>query len=307
MGESTSTDGDAPDSGPVTARTAPAPSTTTVTTINSAGNSESGSSSSPKLIEIEPRGDVILDVTFETSPETIRRNRKIALKASALSAAPAPRELKPRIRIAFRVSLSALKQHSKYFANLLSNSQFRESKIITDAHRLLTDRGAKPSEAEPGDLPWLPIADDDEATGAAGREAAFEDMLRIIHQKPPKTARATMPYVTTMAITADRFDCTAAVARCLNTELKFKWPITNGRPMRDDSGRETDVEQTLRQKILVSWLLGQPMRLHNATRELIIRGSSHWSAFYESQVDTTAAWWNLPDGLERELSITPAS
>lgn len=257
------------------------------------------------MIEVKPKGDIILDVTFETSPETLRRSRKAALAASrkAGSSATPPPNLKPKVRAAYRVSLGALKKHSKYFDNLLSNSHFREAKLITDAHDLLKARGSIPAEADASELPWIPIADDDEATKTAGREHTFEDMLRIIHQEPPKTTRITMSYVTTLAITADRFDCTTVVSRCLSTDLKFKWPVTNSRPMQDDTGRATDVEQVLRQKILVSWLLGQPMRLQQATRELIMRGSSHWSAFYNDDADTTAAWWTLPDGLERELNL----
>ena len=271
------------------------------------GSAADGSSHErgPRVIEVGEKGDIILDVTFETSPETLRKSRKAALAASrrAGSSAPPPPDLKPKVRAAYRVSLEALRKHSNYFANLLSNPHFREAKLITDAHDRLKARGSSPREADASELPWIAIADDDEATKAAGREQAFEDMLRIIHQQPPKTTRVTMSYVTTLAITADRFDCTTIVARSLNSDLKFKWPVTSTRPMQDDAGRATDIEQVLRQKILVSWLLGQPMRLQHSTRELIMRGSSHWSAFYDdTEADTTAAWWTLPDGLEREFA-----
>ena len=297
MGEPAAADGDAPDSSATGAK-------------DGTSGSHGSHGLNPRVINVDAHGDVVLDVTFETSPNTLRKSRKAALAAArkagstASTTATAP-ELKPKVRIAYRVSLHALRQHSKYFANLLFNPQFREAKVIADAHQLITERGAKPAESEPSELPWLPIADDDDATRTAGREHAFEDMLRLIHGKPPKVARAGISYVTTMAIIADRFDCTSAIGRCLNSELKFKWPITSGRPLRDESGRETEVEQVLRQKILVSWLLHQPMRLHSATRELIIRGSSHWSAFYDGESENTAAWWNLPDGLEREFALAP--
>lgn len=285
MGDSASTEGDAPD-----------------------GDSSTATShGGHHVVNIEPKGDVVLDLTFTTSASTLRKARRVQLAAARKAGATAlpPEELKPVVKTAYRVSLSALKRYSKYFDNLLSNSSFREAKLIEDVLGQLKERGTKPAEAEVGDLPWLPISDDDEATKAAGREHVFEDMLRIIHQKPPKITKPTMSYVTTLAITADRFDCAAAVSRCLNNELKFKWPVTNGRPMVDDAGRSTDVEQTLRQKILSAWLLNQPVKLHNSTRELIMRGSSHWSAFHESDTDATAAWWSLPDGLERMLPLNP--
>lgn len=259
-----------------------------------------------RTIDIDAAGDIVLDVTFETSSATLKQSRKAALAASkkAGTKPPLPTDFKPRVRTAYRVSLAALKKNSKYFSNLLSNSQFREARLISEAHERLAERKVKPEEADVQDLPWVPIADDDEASKAAGRENAMEDILNIIHQNAPKTTRATMPYATTLAIMADRFDCVSAVARALNTDFKFKWPLTSGRPLQADDGRPTDVEQVLRQKILVSWLLGQPMRLQQSTRELIMRGSSLWSDFHAPDAELTASWWDLPDGIERkELHI----
>ncbi|KAI5466958.1 hypothetical protein BGZ63DRAFT_370007 [Mariannaea sp. PMI_226] len=268
-----------------------------------ADGSEPSRSDLPTTIDVDATGDIVLDVTFETSAATLNRARKALLAASkkAGSQPLPPSTLKPKVRVAYRVSLAALKKHSKYFSNLLSNPQFREARLISDFHEELAQRKVKPSEADIRDLPWITIADDDEATRAAGRENAMEDILNIIHQKPPKTARATLSYVTTLAIMADRFDCVTGVARSLITDLKFKWPVTTGKPLRSDDGNPTDTEQALRQKILIAWLLGQPMRLHQSTRELIVRGSCLWSEFYDTESNLTAAWWNLPDGIEEEL------
>lgn len=263
-------------------------------------------------VAVDPRGDVVLDTTFHTSPETLRKARRAALAASrrAGPSAPPPPDLKAQVRVAYRVSLECLRGQSGYFARLLSDTQFGEARLVADAHSELARGGLDPATAHAGQLPWVAISDDDEATRAAGRERVFEDMLRILHRQPPATARPTMSYVTTLVLTADRFDCVAAVSRCASTALKFKWPVTTGRPMRDDAGRPTDVEQVLRQKVLVSWLLNQPMRLHNSTRELILRGSRRWSLFEDANADaddgttTAAAWWTLPDGLEGEQPRT---
>jgi hypothetical protein len=209
--------------------------------------------------------------------------------------------LKAHVTVPFRVDLATLKRHSKYFENLLSNAQFREAGLIASAHKALAARNVKPVEAHSDELPRVPISDDDEATQTAGREHVFEDMLRIMHQKPPKTTSPTMSFMTTLAITADRFDCTAVISRALNTQLKFKWPATAVvRAVQPEHERSLQAEQVLRQKILVSWLLAQPMRLHNASRELIMRGSRLWSPFHEPNPSMTAAWWNLPEGLERK-------
>lgn len=245
-------------------------------------------------------GDIILDVTFETSREILKKHRNAAAAAARRTKAQDGQQtnLSPRTQVAYRVNVDVLKRHSKYFYNLLSNPQFREASLITNTLAKLASMKIMAGEAIPEDLPWISIADDDEATKAAGREVAFEDMLRILHRKLPKTARPTMSYATTIAVIADRFDCVSAVARSLNTELKFKWPVTNTKPLVDENGKITDAEQVLRQKVLVSWLLGQPMRLGNASRELIIRGSSVWGAYHDQDTAKTAAWLNLPDGLE---------
>ncbi|KAI6779808.1 uncharacterized protein J7T54_003732 [Emericellopsis cladophorae] len=272
-----------------------------------AANAQKSTTTNPprsrQVISIDREGDIVLDVVFETSIDTLRKSRKIALAAArraGSSALPLP-ELKTKVEAAYRVNLETLKRNSKYFTNLLYNPQFQEAKTIEYAHDALRARGADPKKVDAGDLPWIKIADDDEASKAAGREHVFEDLLLMMHSKPIKTTKLTMPYVTTLAITADRFDCTPALSRALNGEYKFKWPLTTGKPMRDENGRATEAEQLIRQKILVAWLLGQPMRLHNATRELIMRGSSHWSAFHDEAVDSMAAWCTLPDGLEHEL------
>lgn len=264
--------------------------------------SDSTTADGRRVVNVAPDGDIVLDVTFETSLDTLKRHRKAEAAASRKAKLPSqplpPPTGSPRVRVAYRLNLDTLKRSSKYFASLLSNPQFREAGVIASAHASLQAMRMLPGEARVDDLPWVTVADDDEATKAASREVAFEDMLRILHKKPVKPSRATMSYATTMAIIADRFDCVSIVARALNTDLKFKWPLTSTKPLVDDVGRPTDAEQVLRQKILVSWLLGQPMRLQQSSRELIVRGSGLWSLYHEPDAALTAAWWNLPDGIE---------
>lgn len=288
-----------------------------------------------QLINVSHDGDIILSVTFLTSDATLRRARKAAAagpkppghtnnnannannannnanntnnannanntnNTTTTTATIEPSTiLAPKLTLAYRVSVAALTKHSKYFANLLTNPSFREAQLISSTHATLAARKLKVGEADPLDLPWVLITDDDEATQSAGRQHALEDMLRIMHGLPIKTARLLMSHMTTLAITADRFDCTAVVSRSL-AHLKFKWPLTDTRPYLDEAGRPTDVEKVLRKKILVAWLLNQPMRLHQDTRELLIRGSRLWGTYAEEEADSSsAAWWNLPQGIE---------
>ncbi|KAL2759879.1 hypothetical protein ACRALDRAFT_2038641 [Sodiomyces alcalophilus JCM 7366] len=287
-------------------------------------SSDSTANKSVPVISISPAGEVILDVTLENSPETIkaaRRSHQRAIKRPGAPRVPEP-NLTPRVRIAFRVEVGVLRKHSKYFDNLLGNTQFAEAQLVEKALSRLKLENLKPQDEDASALPWIPITDDDEATRSVGREKVLADMLRILHDKPVQTpaTAVNMLYVTTLAVLADRFDCRRVVARYLGRSLKFRWPVTTaggrssggGGGVGSNSGSQPRPseqaknslanEQLLRQKILVAWLLEQPLKLHGATREIIMRGSALWSALGPPEdVSLTEAWWELPDGLEREL------
>lgn len=257
----------------------------------------------PPVVLISDDGDIVLDVTFETSRETIAAARKTWQAASKKIGAPRVPQpnLSPSIRVAYRVELAVLRKHSRYFENLLGNKQFSEASKVEEALACLTAEKLKLAEVDARDLPWISIVDDDEATRSVGREKVFEDLMRIMHGKQIHSTAINMLHVTTLAILADRFDCRSVVSRYLSIELKFKWPLTSAKPVRlDTRKRSLDVENLLRQKILVAWLLEQPPRLHSNTRELILRGSVRWSALSVDEFWRTELWWNLPDGLEGE-------
>ncbi|KAI1156565.1 hypothetical protein F4825DRAFT_446417 [Nemania diffusa] len=276
-----------------------------------------GGEQQPEVVVIAEHGDVILDATFQNSKETIRAARKAATQAQPRHASrgeppqaqrPPPRA---RVRLAFRVDLAVLRRQSRYFDKLLGDAHFKEANDVAAAFAALSLRGVRPGAADARDLPWIRVHDDDGATAYAYREAAFADLLRILHGMEASTAPAqvTLPFVTTLAVLADRFDCAAGVGKYVTTGLKFKWPATNSRPppVRDDGaggfgGMSRATENVLRQKILVAWLLDQPGRFQAATKELIMYGSCQWSSFGEQEDETTSAtWWYLQDGLEQEL------
>jgi len=251
----------------------------------------------PDLVIISPTGDVILDVTFDTSRETLKSSRKSTRSRPGQAARPA---LKAKVRLGFRVQLSVLKKQSKYFENLLSDSRFQEARSIADAFAKLSLWNVKPEDAGVKDLPWVKIVDDDEATRSVSREVAFGDLMRILHGKDATFKPPTISYVVILAVLADRFDCTAPVSRYLNTGLKFKWPATLPRASKEEAeGLSRASEELIRQKILVAWLLDQPTKMYVATRELIMYGSSRWCAYPEPELNG-ATWWDLPDDLEGE-------
>ncbi|KAJ4306689.1 hypothetical protein N0V88_000053 [Collariella sp. IMI 366227] len=257
--------------------------------------------SGPQIVEIVSDGDIILEVTFETSKETLKAARKASKPRPGQKVTPPV--LKGKLQVRYRVQLAALKSNSKYFDNLLSDTRFAEARSIEASFTQLSLKNVKPSDADAADLPVVKIHEDDEATRSAGQESAFGDLLRILHRKQSTSKAVTMQYLAVLAVLADRFDCTAIVSRYLNV-LKYKWPTTQTRVSRDDGpALSKAAEETLRQKILVSWLLEQPLKMHIATRELIMYGSRRWSTFLDEDEEATftAAWWDLPDDLEAEL------
>lgn len=270
---------------------------------------KSGHDLPDSVIDVASDGDVVLDVLFENSKESLRA----AAKKAAATTRPRPGQsdgtpvvLKTRNRVGYRVQLATLKRHSKYFSNLLGDTRFEEARSVAAALKRLSLQNVRPSDADLAQLPRVQIVEDDEATRSAGRENAFGDLLRILHAKPVETKPVTMNYVATLAVLADRFDCTSPVSRYVSTSLRFKWPVTQPRISRDDDqlpALSKAGEDAVRQKIMVSWLLDQPLKMHSATRELIVYGSSQWTAFQDgsdlNEISSNGAvWWDLQDGLE---------
>ena len=236
-----------------------------------------------KVVEIRATGDVILDVMFEN---TNACNKSIP--SDAIQRLWASRATIPSVRVFYRVRLETLKKHSKYFTHLLGSDVFGEGRAIKDIFDGLAQSNLKPSEVEPGRLPIIKIVDEDDATRTMGREVVFRDMLRIIHGAEHVTKPVNMIYLSILVVMADRYDCSAPVTRYVTgTFGSFKYP-----QVLDNSA-----EEVLRQKILIFYRTNQAGRLAAATKELILRGSSHWVAYAENPAFSTA-WWDLPDRLE---------
>jgi hypothetical protein len=255
----------------------------------------------PQVVEIVPDGDVILDVTFTNSRETLRQARKAAqsLSARKLAAGTAP-ILNTQVKAAYRVKLGALRRHSVYFENLLTDTRFSEGRAIIEALEKLSLRGVDAENAVASDLPWVKIADDDEATRSAGREVVFEDLLRILHgDDSPLKGPMSMQYVAVMTVLADRFICLPAVSRYIFGRAQFKWPAEKPRSLAREDERLVAHEENLRQRVLVAWLLSRPPNFHAATRDLILKGSVRWSVYHDpGTAKEGATWWDLQDDIE---------
>jgi hypothetical protein len=275
--------------------------------MEDSGSNGDAAAALSRVVNITDAGDVVLDCVFENSLATLKSAKKqqqhqqASRPAAAATQQPPP--LKARARVGFRVKLAVLKQHSRYFDRMLGDTRFKEAKTIEAAFSALSLSKTDPASAHVSDLPWVRIVDDDQETRLAHREEAFADMLRLLHGKEAVNQTPTLDFLATLAVLADRFDCAPAVSKSMSAGgLKLKWPVTQRKvAVNEDPRMSRSLENALRQKILVAWLLNQPKRFEAATRELIMNGSLKWSSFPE-QTDgvNEAMWWYLPDGIERE-------
>lgn len=241
------------------------------------------------LVDIRATGDILLEVTFENR----KSSSKLVSNYDALSrgGTTVTNTKSSNSKVLYRVRLDTLKKTSKYFELLLGSDKFAEGSGIAATFVSLRLRDIVPSEAEPQDLPRISIIDDGDSTRIAGREAVFGDLLQILHGGDVAT-RLSIPYLATLAVMADRFDCTTTVARYVKSSRRFPWPQTFGI-------NSPATEEVLRQKILISWLLDDPVKLASATKELILRGSLKWPVVEEISPEAQqATWWDLQDGLE---------
>jgi hypothetical protein len=262
-----------------------------------------------EVVTIAPDGDVVLEVLFEQSKETLRAAKRTSAIRNKTALHQAP-DLKRQERVACRVSSKTLIQQSSYFARLLDDVRFDEAQALREVHAKLKARGVEPGDAEPQDLPWISIEDDDEATHLTGREAVFIDILRILHKLKLETRYTNMRQLAIMAALADRFDCAAGVSGPLRPHVQLKTPASSikSAPLSEDSQPlSLSAEELLRQQIYVFWTLSitvQP-RLTTATRALIMHGSRKWAASPTADQEkgevSEAIWWSLPANLEREL------
>lgn len=237
-----------------------------------------------KIVTIAPKGNVVLDVTFKNSKETLHATRKATQPRPGQRDPPPRPTLKSTIRIAFRVDVDILKSKSKYFETSLGDTKYKDAQIINRVLGEISERNQKPEHLEANDLPWVSIEDDDDATRAAGRENVFGDMLRILHAMETVTKPVTTLYLATLAVLADRFDCAPHVSKSALLK-KFKWPPAHRvrtHTQGDDAAHRLSIpaEGLLRQKILVSLLLELPPVFSIATKELIMMGSHQCKYFF---------------------------
>ncbi|PQE12173.1 hydroxyproline-rich glyco protein [Rutstroemia sp. NJR-2017a BVV2] len=243
---------------------------------------------SHRVIRVSKTGDIILDVRFENTRACTKSIPSETIQKLKLSKEPFP-----SARVFYRVRLDVLKQHSKYFERLLGSDVFGEGQIVSAKLAEFAQSKLDPSTLPANELPRIKIVDEDEATRTLGREAIFQDMLSILHATNHSSKTINLLYLSILVIMADRYDCMTTVSRYITSKFSsFRYPPT----------LEKTLEEVVRQKILIFYHTNQAPRFATATKELILRGSSRWTVYEDVDPDVGAAWWDLPEDLEAELS-----
>jgi len=145
------------------------------------------------IFEVQPTGDVVLEVTFENSPACNRSIPADVIKELRLKKLEIP-----SVKVFYRVDLGTLKKHSKYFANLLGSEVFGEGQAVKDAFARLKVEDLKPSEIEAEKLPRVTMVNDDFGTRTLGREAVFLDLLCVLHGGEHTTKPVSLLYLTVL-------------------------------------------------------------------------------------------------------------
>ena len=219
------------------------------------------------IISIAGHGDIVLQIEHDTK----------ATKHTAL----------------FRVSSSALKQHSKYFERLLQLGRFGEANNVEEKHRELRQHYQNIADAPDAELPVITVQDIGRISAVKSIAALLTDLFYILHGKDSQT----FPPVTNLAnlaIVADRFDALEILKSYVNRKKMIR-ALDGKTTPKVESGLS---EEKLRQRLLVGLMLDYPPWVEKYSTRLITKG---WVG---GEVELSEPlWWDLPRRVEDELAF----
>lgn len=202
----------------------------------------------------------------------------------------------------YRVSVSALREHSPYFSALLDSTKFSEGIAVesrlTDLRMTHTDMGSVLA----AQLPEVSILDVGVGPNTAGPscEEAFRLCLGILHRSPAllvgNKARIRFIYAL-LAHYAEAF----AVVPAVSAHVESRWPDKSSKSF-DPCNMESK-ENRIRQELYIGLVLGLPSTVSAYSAALIVWGSAIWFEEHEdgSIADTDGYPWDyLGGGVEGE-------
>lgn len=215
------------------------------------------------VVDIDPRGDVVLEI----------KHGKVSHQ--------------------FRVNTLALKANSKYFGGLLQG-RFGESERIDKSHAHLKEKYASPAKTPTVELPAIYIEDVGRISAVKSIEPLCTDFLNILHGKDPQTSLPPVANLANLAIVADRFDALDTVRGYIRRRKIPRAIDGKTTPKADNSL----TEEKVRQRVLVAVLLDYGHWLEKYSARMITKG---WVG--KEANESAALWWDLPSRLEEELTI----
>ena len=298
------------------------------------------------------------DTRFQEARAIEEALAALAVEGVAPSAAGVNRL--PRVQIEIDDDGSKTADRKLIFTELLRILHW-DGKLVEAVAASEQDKQSSP-QSKAAKAPAKPASTIRQAKSTPAKAPARSSRAAIAKKAPPKPADAgsegqshallpgshwsaktppTLLELATLAVQADRFACTEAVAAYVRT-VRIRFPAPVVRAAQKESGLGVTRKQTggpggassstanglpgitneeaVRQKVFVSWLFEQPLRFHAGTRELIFYGSRQWAAALagedqdgaDGDLDTLApsavlpAWWELPDSIESELQFRRA-
>lgn len=209
----------------------------------------------------------------------------------------------------YRVAVSALCNHSSYFATLLDSTKFSEGIAVqsrlADLRSLHTDIASVPHV----DLPRVTISDvfvGPRSSHGSLPDSAFHLFLEILHGRlewsiSKKTVRQP-DFLALLVHYAEAFGAVPRVSQCIKTQVKNLL-------LSDLEQRPNGVkEEKARQKLYIGLTLGFPLWVQIYSASLIIHGSYQWSEAHDSGQGSGSEdfpWEYLSGGVEGQQSASP--
>jgi hypothetical protein len=171
---------------------------------------------------------------------------------------------------------------------------------VKKAHDQLSLNTDARVDVESSCLPVIDILDVDPhipkavSGGSPNQPDIITTFFRLLHGQLWSQSSTSVPYLTCVAVVADRFDAIAAFRTAVrNTSwIELFRKSFNKLPEAN--------EELVRQKLLLAIYLREYRLMSSLTAKLITQGSCRWDDLNDGKTegDFRGLWWDLPCGIE---------
>lgn len=224
----------------------------------------------PSLVEISPKGNVLISVFDHGKRQTYR----------------------------YRVEADRLRQSSQYFDRLLHPDKFAEGSRVWRAIASLRETYGTIERVPAAQLPAVMVSDVGKISKVNSIKTLAADFFRILHGQDLSTPNPPVPNLANLTIVADRFDAIAPLAKYVKRKK-----ILQALDAKTNRGAGSNIsEERMRQKLLVGLMLDHGAWVTMYTKRLIIKNSSRWKPEAPEDLEC-ALYWDLPRGIEGKQAL----